>query len=329
MNFKKKLLTLLSLLFLIMPQFVYAYSDKLLLGGHNVGIEVSAKEITVAGFYKVNDNFIAKDAGLKLGDKIIAIDGIVINSVDEMIKVINNNVNEGKIDITIKRLEQEKNVTLRLVKDSNNIYKTGIYVKDQITGIGTLTYIDPNTKIFGALGHEIIDNATSKRIEIKGGKIFKSSITGTVKSTENTTGEKNAIFYSNNTYGQIVENTTSGIFGVYEKNISDFTLVDVGSPDDIKLGKAHIMTVISGEKVEKFEIEILRVNKENHIKNILFQITDSTLIDKTNGVIKGMSGSPIVQDNKIIGAVTHAIVNDDGNKGYGIFITTMLEEGEN
>ena len=329
MNFKKKLLTLFSLLFLIMPQITYAYSDRILLGGHNVGIEVSTKEITVAGFYKVNNDFIAKDAGLKIGDKIIKINGIDINSVDEMIKAINSNVKDGKIDITIKRLEQEKIVTLRLIKDSNNIYKTGIYVKDQITGIGTLTYIDPNTKIFGALGHEIIDNVSSKKVEIKGGKIFKSTITGTIKSTDNTTGEKNAIFYSNDVYGLIMENTTSGIFGVYEKSINEFLLIDVGEPEEIQLGKAHIMTVVSGDKVEKFEIEILKINKNNNIKNILFQITDENLINKTNGVIKGMSGSPIIQNNKIIGAVTHSIVSDNDNKGYGIFITTMLEEGEN
>lgn len=329
MNFKKKLLSLLILLLLIMPQIAFAYSDKVLLGGQNVGIEVATKEITIVGFYKVNNTFIAKDAGLKVGDKIIKVNGNPVYYIDDMIKSINENVSAGKVNITIKRAEQEREITLRLVKDDSDLYKTGIYVKDQITGIGTLTYIDPNTMMFGALGHEIVDSATGKKVEIKGGKIFRSTITGATKSTEHTTGEKNAVFYSNEVYGSIFENTISGIFGKYEKSIDDFTLVDVGKPSDIELGKAHIMTVVNGNTVEKFEIEILKVSKDSSIKNILFQITDAGLVDKTNGVIKGMSGSPIIQNDKIIGAVTHAIVNDNGNKGYGIFITTMLREGEN
>ena len=328
MNFKKKLLSLLVLLLLIMPQVAFAYSDKILLGGQNVGIEVSTREITVVGFYKVNNTFIAKDAGLKVGDKIIKVNNNPVYYIDDMIRVINQNVSMGKVTITIKRAEVEHEIILRLVKDGGDLYKTGIYVKDKITGIGTLTYIDPDSLNFGALGHEIVDSNTGKKVEIKGGKIFKSTITGATKSTEHTTGEKNAVFYSDDVYGSIFKNTTSGIFGRYEKSTEGFTLVDVGNPSDIELGKAYIMTVVDGNVIEKFEIEILKVNKETSIKNILFQITDDSLINKTNGVIKGMSGSPIIQNDKIIGAVTHAIVNDKGNKGYGIFITTMLREGE-
>ena len=220
------------------------------------------------------------------------------------------------------------NIDLKLTKDSKGVYKTGLYVKDQITGIGTLTYIDPNTKIFGALGHEIIEYSSNIKIEVKDGKIFGASITGITKSTDNSTGEKNAKFNESITYGTITENTISGIFGEYLSDFDEARLKKVANPDEIVLGPAKILTVLEDNNIEEFGINVLKVNRDGLTKNILFEITDEKLKNKTNGIIKGMSGSPIIQDDKIIGAVTHAIVNDN-NKGYGIFITTMLEEGEN
>ena len=328
MNFKHKLLTIFSLLLLVMPISVYAYSDKVVLGGQNIGIEVNSNGIIVVGFYKVNDSYIGRDAGIQVGDKIVKIADEKINSIDEMITAINQNIKNSKVNMTISRGNKEKNVILDLVKDNNNVYKTGLYVKDEITGIGTLTYIDPETKIYGALGHEIIEANTNQKIEVKNGKIFKSEITGAVKSDRNNTGEKNAIFNKNTVYGTIKENTTNGIFGEYRADFNNNNLIEVANPNEIVLGEAKILTVLIGNKVEEFTINILKVNNDTKTKNILFEITDEELLNKTNGVIKGMSGSPIVQNNKLIGAVTHAIVNDN-EKGYGIFITTMLEEGEN
>ena len=328
MNFKRKLLTIFSLLLLVMPITTYAYSSKVVLGGQNIGIEVNSKGIMVVGFYKVNDSYIGRTAGIEIGDKIIKISNQEVNSIDEMIDAINKNIKDSKVNMTISRDNNEKNVTLDLVRDNNNVYKTGLYVKDSITGIGTLTYIDPETKIYGALGHEIIEANTNLKIEVKDGKIFKSEITGATKSEANTTGEKNAVFNKNIVYGNILENTTNGIFGTYTSDFNKDKLIEVGNPSKIALGEAKIYTVLKDEKVEEYTINILKINTDTKTKNILFEITDERLMNSTNGVIKGMSGSPIVQSNKLIGAVTHAIVNDN-SKGYGIFITTMLEEGEN
>lgn len=327
MNFKNKLLTILSLLLLIMPLNVFAYSDHVVLGGNNVGIEVHSEGIMIVGFYQVNNVYIGKEAGLELGDKIIKVSNEEVSSIEDMINKINNKIKNEKITLTILRGKKELTTNLKLVKDDNNVYKTGLYVKDQITGIGTLTYIDPETKIFGALGHEIVESSSNTKIEVKDGKIFKSDVTGATKSTRSSTGEKNAVFYNDEVYGTIENNTNSGIFGKYTGEYDENNLIEVGNIDDIKLGEASIRTVLKDNKVETFTINILKVNKDNDTKNILFEITDKELMEKTNGVIKGMSGSPIIQDNKIIGAVTHAIVNDNG-KGYGIFITTMLEKGE-
>ena len=243
--------------------------------------------------------------------------------IDQMI--VSKNVKDNKVTIGIKRGEDKFNVIFNLYKDGDN-YRTGLYVKDGISGIGTLTYIDPETKIYGALGHEIVESASMKRIEVKKGTIFRSSVTNIEPSAKGYAGTKNAKFYSNDIYGNIVKNTLNGIYGIYTKDTSNKETYEVGSYNDIKLGKAYILTVINKEKKEAFEINIDN-KKEGTIKNIHFEITDNNLLNLTGGVVQGMSGSPIIQDGKIIGAVTHVIV-DKPSTGYGILITNMLVEGE-
>ena len=157
MNFKRKLLNLFFLLLLVIPINTYAYSSKVVLGGQNVGIEVHSKGIMVVGFYKVNDEYIGREAGIEIGDKIIKVAETEVASINEMVAAINKNISNSKVNMTISRGNKEKIVTLDLVRDNNDVYKTGLYVKDEITGIGTLTYIDPETKIYGALGHEIVN----------------------------------------------------------------------------------------------------------------------------------------------------------------------------
>ena len=327
MNFKKKLQLSFILLLTLFPSIVFAYSDKIILGGDNIGIKVHSKNVMIVGFYKVEDSYIGEDAGLKVGDLITKINDINVSSIDEMVSVINNQKELSIIKITFLRNGKVMNTNLELKKDSNNVYKTGLYVKDQINGIGTLTYIDPNTKIFGALGHEIAEKSTLKKVEIKDGTIFESEITGITKSENGAPGSKEAKFYSDQVYGNITKNEESGIFGTYTDQLPNGNVIEVAGPDNVKLGKAEIRTVIDGNEIKTYSIEIINIDKNNPTKNILFKITDQELLSKTGGVVAGMSGSPIIQDDKIIGAVTHVVVNDP-EKGYGIFITTMLEEGE-
>ena len=214
-------------------------------------------------------------------------------------------------------------------KDENDVYKTGLYIKDNITGIGTLTFIDPKTKLYGALGHEIVEKNTGQKLEIKDGKIYSSTVTGITPSDEYNPGEKNARYDSTDIHGYVKENTTSGIFGEYTSEIKDIKKYKVATYKDIKLKEAKILTVLEDNKVEGFNINILKVSDEsNSTKNILFEVTDKKLLEKAGGIVQGMSGSPIVQGEYIIGAVTHVVV-DDPKKGYGILITTMLEEAEN
>lgn len=327
MNFKKKLLIFSLFIFALFPSIVFAYSDKIILGGQNIGIKVNSKNVIVVGFYKVGEQYIGEDAGLKVGDFITKIDNIAVSSIDEMISIINRKKENGSVLLTFERNGKENETNLELIKDKNGVYKTGLYVKDQINGIGTLTYIDPNTKIFGALGHEIAEKATLQKVEIKDGVIFKSEVTAIHPSENGVPGSKEAKFYSDNIFGSIYSNEESGIFGIYSDTFPNNDVIEVAGPDNVKLGYAQIRTVISNNNIKNYDIEIINVDSSNTNKNILFQITDKELLEKTGGVVAGMSGSPIIQNDKIIGAVTHVVVNDP-KKGYGIFITTMLEEGE-
>lgn len=321
---KKKFIVFLSL-FALSPLNVFAYSNEVILGGKTIGIDIKAEGIIVIGFYKVEGSL--PKTSLKEGDIILKIGNEEVNSINELTKAIENNMDDkNTIEITYKRDKNEKTTTLKLVKQ-DGMYKTGLYVKDSITGIGTLTFIDPESNIYGALGHEITESNTSKIIEVRTGTIFKNSISSITESIDGKPGSKNAKFYYSNNYGDITKNTKYGIYGTYKDNYNNLEKISIAKKDEVKIGKAEIYTVIDGENIEKFDIEITKINENSDIKNITFDITDEKLISSTGGVVQGMSGSPIVQNGKLVGAVTH-VITDNVKSGYGLFITTMLEESE-
>ncbi len=322
----KKLKLLLISLILFLPINALAYSNFIIPGGETLGIEINSNGIMVIGFYQIDGQFNKGNPEIKSGDYITHINGIPVSSVDELTQEIENNVADMEVEITYTRNGKTKTSMLELIKD-DNVYKTGLYVKDSITGIGTLSYIDPETKVFGALGHEIVESNTNSIVEIKSGIIFRNYITGIDKSSGGIPGSKNAKFYYNTPYGTILKNTNVGIYGLYDAALPQKDLLEVAEPDEIKIGDAYIQTVLDGEEINNYDIRIISINETSEVKNISFEITDSELLDKTGGVVQGMSGSPIIQDNKIVGAVTHVVI-DNPSSGYGIFITTMLEEGE-
>ena len=324
----KKSFFLLLLFLFIIPINVFAYSDKIIVGGQNIGISLNSQGILIVGTYEVNGTSPAKEAGLKTGDIIKKINNNDVSNIEQMATEINK-LKEEKIKLTYSRNHKEKETTLNLYKDENNIYKTGLYVKDSVTGIGTLTFIDPNTKIFGALGHEIQEQTTGEIFEIKDGSIFTSTVTDIIPSSDGTPGEKKAEYSKQDITGQVSENTTQGIFGTYTADIKNNKTYNVAKPNEIKKGEAKILTVLNGTTIKEYTINITHINHEKQKnKNFIFEIKDKDLLDKTNGIIQGMSGSPIIQGNNIIGAVTHVVI-DNPHKGYGIFITNMLEEAEN
>ena len=321
---KKQSLKLLLLTLFIIPNYVLAYSDYIIASGESVGIKLNTDGIIIVGSYEINGHNTLIDAGLKAGDIIYQINKKDVNTVEEMVNIIDN-CNCTNLNINYKRNNDTKNTTLNLYED-NGVLKTGLYVKDSISGVGTLTFIDPNTKLFGVLGHEITDINTGKIVNIESGSIFNSSITSITRSSKGDPGEKNAILYSDKIEGTIFENTDKGVFGSYTNNIDDSKLYKVASIDDIKIGNAKMLTVLNGDEVEEFNIKILSVKQtKDKLKNIEIEITDKELLDKTGGVIQGMSGSPIIQGGKLIGAVTHVFVNDP-TKGFGLYLDWMLFE---
>lgn len=329
MSFKKlkSFIAIFLVATFIMPQSLLAYSKYIVAGGENIGLSINNKGIIIAGFYKVGDKYPGYDAGLNKGDVIKRANDKEVSSIDDFIGAIKES-DEKSLKLVYQRGKQNETTTLNLTNE-NDTLKTGLYVKDMISGIGTLTYIDPESRIYGALGHEVLEQTTGTMINVRDGKIYNSNVTSVEKSVRGEPGAKNANTNSNDVFGDVKENKVSGIFGNYTKEINKDNLYKVAVYEDIKLGEAKIITVIEGTLKKEYSINILKVNNDKtDNKNILFEITDSNLINKTGGIVQGMSGSPIIQGNNIIGAVTNVVVNNP-KRGYGILITTMLEEGEN
>ncbi|MGM9834479.1 MAG: SpoIVB peptidase S55 domain-containing protein [Bacilli bacterium] len=321
---KRMYLSLMALVIMLLPLDVMAYSKYVIPGGENIGIEVHNNGVMVVGFYKVNGKYI--NSFLEPGDSIIKVNNNEINSINDLVNSIDKNIKNDKVNITYLRENKEYNDEIN-VNLFDGVYKTGLYVKDSLNGIGTITYIDPETKVFGALGHEILESTTNKRIEVKTGTIFDSFVLNINKSLDGNPGSKRAKISFDNNLGTVFKNTGFGIFGIYQDTLPAKDVLEIADVSEVSLGKASIYTVLQGKEIKEYEIDIKRIDVKNKIKNFYFEVTDEELLSTTGGIVQGMSGSPIIQNNKIIGAVTHVII-DDVKTGYGISIVTMLEEGE-
>ena len=328
----KKILKFVLVIVLFIPVTVFAYSEYLIASGRNIGIELKSDGVLIVGSYKIDNYDALIDSSLKLGDIIIKVNNKRINSAKEFQKELKNN-DSDKVNITYIRNNKEFNTNISLYFDSGE-YKTGFYVKDGIKGVGTLTYIEPSNKdngyknTFGALGHEIMEKSTKNMFNASSGTIFNSVVVGITKSNDGSPGEKSARSNSSQILGIVKENTSSGVFGNYNETLPNSKLYKVAKPDEVREGYAQIMTTIDGDTIESFDIKIIKLNKNSKTKNILFEVTDKELLNKTGGIIQGMSGSPIIQNNYIVGAVNYVLVDSPKN-GYGIFITNMLDEANN
>lgn len=304
---------LLILFLLLIPYCVNAYSDYIIASGENIGIKVKSKGIIIVGNYDDSNKFMHK------GDIIVTVNNQNISDIKSFTNIISNN-SSNTIDIGYIRNNNYYNTKLNI-----NNGKTGLYLKDTIVGIGTLTFIDPNNGLYGALGHEVVDSISGHIIEASGGYIYDSKVLDITRSNKGIPGEKNANI-SNKELGDITDNNKKGIYGNYKLNINNNNLYKVATKNDIKLGKAYILTELDDNKIDKYEIDIISIDEKEDTKNIVFKVVDKRLID-IGGIVQGMSGSPIIQDNYIVGAVTHVVV-DNPYKGYGILIGKMLEEIE-
>ncbi|WP_177167907.1 SpoIVB peptidase [Marininema mesophilum] len=304
-------------------------------GGQSIGVKLKSAGPLVVGHHLVQgtDKSPSESSDIRVGDYIVAMDGQPIHEIAEVGKVVTKAGLEGRsIRVLLKRGAKEKLVTLTPAWDrKEKVYRIGLYIRNSAAGVGTLTFYDPKQKVYGALGHVITDMDTGQPIRVGGGKIIHSSVTSIQKGETGEPGEKRAIFFQeNNTLGNIQRNTPFGIFGsMSQEPDSGFTRqsVPVGLSEEVKEGPAQILTVVDGQKVESYDIQIAHLihQKFPATKGMIIKVTDPRLLKRTGGIVQGMSGSPIIQNGKLVGAVTHVFVNDP-TSGYGTYIEWMLQD---
>ena len=305
-------------------------------GGETIGMRLKSSGLTIVSFEEVTTRDYSrikpyKDKNIQRGDIIIEINGVEVESVDQFIKEVQKTKGETA-ELTLLRNGRKYTEKLTPVIDRNDgKYKMGLWVKNVTSGVGTVTYIDKNTGMFGALGHGISDIDGMDLLDVERGTAYKAIILSVKKGQRGNPGELKGAIRENDIYGEIVKNTRFGVFGYINKD-ADITgnEYEVCLKNDIKEDKAQILSTINGEQLKAYDIEIEQVNTHGEIqeKSMIIHVTDEELIEKTGGIVQGMSGSPIIQNGKLVGAVTHVLINDP-TRGYGIFIETMLENAEN
>ncbi|EKY27008.1 SpoIVB peptidase [Clostridium celatum] len=307
---------------------------KLYPGGTSVGIKLSTEGVLVVGFSKVdgvNGSEIspAKNAGIQLGDVLLKVNEEAIESSKQLSSILRNN-NSSSVNIEFLRDGCKFNKEVELIKEGDE-YKLGLWVRDSTAGIGTLTFYHKDSETFGALGHPITDGDTNTTFTIKEGELLSASVLSVRKGEKGTPGELRGLFVNEkNSIGNIQNNTSSGIFGQSYVPLvnSEFNQpMSIGYRNEITEGKATIITTIDDSGPKEYEIEIVKLLQQDKPgpKSMIIKVTDEELLSKTGGIVQGMSGSPIIQNNKIVGAVTHVLINKP-DIGYGIYIEWMLED---
>ena len=311
---------------------------KLYPGGHSIGVVLHSQGVIIVGHSPVKDKrgqmlLPAKDVGVMVGDVILSMNGMPIKSDSQLAEIIDaSGRNSVAIDMLVKRQDERLHFSLKPILDlETKRYRIGLYVRDSAAGVGTLTFYDGDTQTYGALGHVITDNDTNQPIDCEAGKIVMATVSGIHHGKRGQPGEKIGVFIEEDqVIGDIRKNTNFGIYGTLLSHIEHQLYPEalpVASMSQIQIGSAQMLTVVDGEKIEPFDIEIQKINLQDSPegKGLVIQVTDQRLIDRTGGIVQGMSGSPIIQNGKIIGAVTHVFVHDP-TKGYGCFMDWMLME---
>ena len=308
---------------------IYSSNQYVFLGGDSVAMILKYDGVLVTGRFpfEYEGKTLQPNAfEIKQNDMIIAVNDERIHSIQDFYKQLESYKNEHSlVPITISRKQKIMDIHLAVSYQNNNqMHKTGLYLKDELNGVGTVTYYNPSNRTFAALGHNIVDKSQTDYVH-QNGLIFYSSIVSFSKSRSNTIGEKHANI-SSGEIGKITKSNNYGVYGNYSINVNDKQSIQIASKNEVSIGEAYIYTVLYGTTVERFTIQIIEIypNSPSKEKGITFRITDKRLLELTGGIIQGMSGSPIIQDGKLVGAVTHVLVNDP-TRGYGIFIENMLE----
>ena len=305
--------------------------------GNIAGVKLYTSGVLVVGMSEIegDDNKKYKpyeNTGIEEGDTIIKVNDTHINSTDDLIETVN--LSKGK-DVKVKYIHEEetKECSMTPVKTSNSDYKLGLWVRDSAAGVGTVTFYEPSSKTFGALGHGITDIDTNELINIASGEFITTRILDITKGESGNPGKIQGTVENQTNIGTISKNSRFGIYGKVD-NLSSLDIdsskeMEVALREEIQTGKATILCSLDNQKPQEYEIEIEKIFKENNYdnKSMLIKITDERLLEKTGGIIQGMSGSPIIQNGKFVGAITHVLVNNP-QEGYAVFGDIMLKQAK-
>ena len=304
--------------------------EKVILGGESIGVNIDIDGVMILGFSDFygedgKKHCPAKEAGLKAEDIITEINGEKVLSAEHFSQIVDNGL-QNTAEVKFIRGGQEHTASLTPVKSSEDGgFHLGLWARDGTSGIGTLTFIDPDDETFGALGHSINDAETGDVIKLGSGNIYYSAITDVKTASKGIAGELRGTFISHEV-GDIKKNSDFGIFGSFDGTIDYSKAIDAASRGEVKEGAATLFCCIDGDCIESFDVTVEKIDtSSDDNKSMVIKVTDPSLIQKTGGIVQGMSGSPIVQNGKLIGAVTHVFVNDP-TRGYAVFIDSMLAE---
>lgn len=309
-----------SLLFIIPLQ-----AKEVILGGNSIGLKLEYEGLLICSTYNVGA-YNPTHNDIQKGDTLIEVNQEPVETIADFNIALNKNRNEF-VQVTLLRQNKEITRNLEIIEENGKL-KTGLLVKDEINGIGTLTYMDPDTMNFASLGHEVLDKDTKQMVRLHQGILYPSSVISIQKAQINRVGEKEAFIEFNHQLGTVISMNQFGVFGK-SSHLMNQNRIETASQEEVELGKAMMLTVLEGEKIEEIEISISHKVKQDQpsIKSFEFTITDKEILLKTNGIIQGMSGSPIIQNGKLIGAVTHVSSSNPVN-GYGLYIDWMLIQSD-
>ena len=298
--------------------------------GHTIGIKLFSDGILVVGLSELEtaagQAAPAKECGLKVGDLILQADGMEIQSTEHFQSLVQEEAGKP-VMLQVKRGSRLLELEADCVQGTDGVWRLGAWIRDSLAGIGTMTFYDPASHVFGTLGHGINDVDTALLMPLEAGAIMDSTVKAVKKGSVGDPGELKGNFDLTQDRGELYANTDSGVFGTMEPcSLTDHEAVPVAQPDEVKTGAATILSNIQGDAVEQFDVAITRIcNADAPTRNFTIEVTDPELLEITGGIVQGMSGSPILQNGKLVGAVTHVMV-DDPTQGYGIYVTNMLEQ---
>ena len=315
---KRRLFQCLTAGVLIVVYSVPAYAARLLVPvGEVVGLSLSEGSVTVAAFHEIHGTA-AREAGIEIGDEIVSIDGKTVDGASDLYDALR--CSDGAVTVELRRGGKTRQVRLRPAVTEEGP-RLGVYVREGVTGIGTVTYFDPARGTFGALGHGISDSR-GRLAPMRSGWVYEAAVESVKKGRAGEPGQLRGAVQSQTPMGSLQSNTTFGVFGSGAKWSGE--ALPIAEPGEVRSGKAQILSNVSGDEVAFFDVEITKCRPTDSGRDLLLHVTDPALLEATGGIVAGMSGSPIIQDGKLIGAVTHVLVNDP-TRGYGSFIENMLD----